>query len=666
MRCFRTWVVTVLLVGTGLTPAVAQRQAPIRAVGIQKPRGSIFVRGQLEKDNRKSGDVTSRETFWMFQEGVETRINGYVYHPNLMDWQADLRFGLHQEQTEIDGQKLPADTTLLGFDLRGLFLKKKPLSMRIFAKHDESRRDRDFRESVDVEEDRYGLELLQSGPIRASLLGERISTDEEDELSREREDTLHARFSVEDRRDKNWFTKFTYDRYDTDETTVFSPTLAGVSTRQETLDVRDEVDISNAWKFGPGKRKHTLDGQVRLIERKGAFDSSDRTAQEKLNLVHSRTFSSFYRAEYESTKLPDEETETVSGEMGVEKKFYASLDLRARVIGRDHDFMGGFEKTYGGFFDAKYRKRTPIGRYGSSLTLGREQREQKSGTGQQFIRGESVDLKAFTFVALKGVNIQAESVVVSNMARTIVYVRDIDYTLRITGALTEIARFPGTAIPDGATVLVDYSSQIAREATFSTDHLNWSHRLDAKDLPVSVYGEIRMRDEDLESGEDPGNLDQTRTILVGSKLDYQGLTVVAEHEDRDQKLSPPSEATRGRARYRWTPRRGLNFSLGAHAERLDYKDAARFGLPKGRDFLETFGAEARANLKLGRRTVVRFESEFQDTRGRENRRMHRNRLSLHWVYGKLDLSARAQYDTLTQEDSDRDSVSFMFTIKRNF
>jgi len=295
-------------------------------------------------------------------------------------------------------------------------------------------------------------------------------------------------------------------------------------------------------------------------------------------------------------------------------------------------------------------------------------RKQQSGTGQRLFRDERVTLTGFAFSPLKHPNVELGSVIVTNLAQTVTYVEGLDYELRTTGATAEIARFAGTtSIPDRATVLVDYTTRTARgESVFMTDHIKWTNRLKLKKLPLDLYANVRSRDEDLKSGEDPGSLDQQRTVLAGAELRHKGLSAVAEHEERDQKLSPSSVANRARVGYRRMLRRGVRLSLGTRAERLDYLQADGFGLEKGEDSLETVGADANLTAKLGRKTLVRLRSDISKSRGREDRTTYGNSLSVEWAIGKLDASLDVRYNVLRQPGSDRDTLKLAFTIKRKF
>ncbi len=679
MSCRRLWIAValVLAVAAGSVQAQSRRRrrrrkkVPIRLWAMQNLDGELYLRSRLVRDKQAGGNVTTRQSELTFEEGLDLDATGYVYHPNLLSWDIGFKVGSRQERLKIDREKSSGDGLVLGYDVTALLLKEKPLSFRAFAKQRQDHRDRGFTQSAEVREDRYGAEALVKGDFPASFLAEWIVIDENSDVRQVDRESTHMRLKIRDARDRDWETKLLYEHLDKNETSRFTPLTGGTISQQDVPDTRDELTITNRWRFGPGKDKHSLDGRARALERIGSFDNRALSAEQELELIHDKTFSTFYSGNYDLDETESRRDRTITGEAGFTKEIYRSLVLKGRGIFTDRDFSDGRDRAYGGLFDARYRKRTGIGRYECRVKLGREYRRQESEGGQQFFRNERVTLKVLDFSALKNVNVDLATVVVTNAngaatPDTIAYVENIDYELRVTGATTEIARLPGSAIKAGDVVLVDYAAQIARDAEFTTDRAEWSQRLRLKDVPISLYTDLRLRDENLTSGQDPGNLDRRRSAKAGAEYRHQGVTVSIEHEVRDQDLSPPTVATRARARVRKYLNRDVRVSLSARAERLDYKHADRFGLDPGSDFSEILGARAGLTAKLGRKTLIKLKSGASRNRGRNERTLFKNEASLEWKYGKLDLSIKARYNWLEQDQTERDSVTVMFVIKREF
>ena len=677
MSASRLSFALALLLGACPLLAVEGANAPIRPISILEWDAAIYVRAEVETDERTTETATSKtvttEEEWNFEEGLEASVTGYVYHPNLMWWRVGIDLARTQESITLNGQEFKTNGDLRGYDISVLFLQEKPVSLWLFASKRDDVRDRDFSQNTRTTERRHGGELRYRGPFVATLLAEWIEqTETGDRLSTE-EKTSHYRLVVTDQRDRDWLTEFTYDREETDRVNSFTPTGGGAATVTEFPDTTDEVQLTNLWRFGPEEpEKHTLSGQILLMRRRGFFENDVITADQRLDFVHSETLSTFYLASFNSDETVDQTDRVIDAEIGVVKNIYDSLDITFRVEGHDRSVGESGERRIGAFFEADYRKETPIGYYTSSLLVGREKEHEQFPSGQRTIIDESVTLIGTTFVALNENNVVPGSVVVTDITGTIFYATPGDYVLRTTGVVTEIRRVLGGLIGDGDTVLVDYITAASPDLTFITDHFTWEHRLEIKDTPVAVYGEYRLFDEQIVDGQDPGNLDRIRSFLGGVELDYKGFLLTLEHEQSQQKLSPPWRAYRASATYRTKLARDLALTVGANVETLEYLQAGQFGLQPGAESLDSASAHAALTAKLGRNSLLRFDVTLSDYSGRENRTELESSVSFEWRYAKLDFSVDAHYDMYTDqnlagttEDSGQ-SASLMVYVKRRF
>ena len=215
-------------------------------------------------------------------------------------------------------------------------------------------------------------------------------------------------------------------------------------------------------------------------------------------------------------------------------------------------------------------------------------------------------------------------------------------------------------------VLVSYRVQASRNARFQTRTFYWSGRLRLKALPIALYAIHDLQDQELQGGEDPGNLEERITRLAGVEVVYKGLTLSIEREQRDQELSPPWIANRANLTYLRRLRRNVDLSLNATAECLDFREAAEFGLAGGEDFEDTLAASARITTKLRRNMLLRLNVGHARTRGRVDNRLANLGLSLDWRYGDIDFSVEAQHNIFDRETTDGDKTVLLFSIRRRF
>ena len=660
----------LLLAVAAPAPAARKRKGPaipIKPVGLLDWGGSLYLSGTFDGDERtQSNNVTTREQS-IFEEGVNLNTRGYVYHPNLLDWNASLRMGLSQEWVLLNDANRKTNGTLLGYNLSGIFLREKPVSVRVFANQSQNLRDQSFAASTRGETQRMGAVASLKGKFPTSLLVETGTNTLTSERRNVDASVTHMNFKITDKRYSNWLTELEVDREDTSETSIFfSPgDTAGSTTDQS--EVVDEVNLSNTWRFGPRKNKHSLTGSANLIDRKGFFMTKRTVADQRLELMHGKTFRSFYGAGFSSNETEAVTEEIRNGEIGVTKSFYKSLDVTLRTTGRDRTIGETENEVIGGFFDANYRKKTPIGRYTSSLGLGRTRETRTSESDQIFNQDQSVKLTGLAFSFLSSSNVVNSSIVVTDNNNTLpAYVLGVDYQIRKTGQITEIARLGGGIITDGQTVFVDFITEGTGDLTFQTDHLRWQQRMALKHLPLSVYTSYTLRDETLIDGADPENLDVNRRFLAGTELDWKGLQVTVEREESESLLSPSTLAHRARVSYTHLLGRNSRLAMGGHVSKLVYLQTAEFGIEEGQDTLDTVGANAAFTTKIGANTLLRLMSTYVTSEGRENSTEFSNGFSLKWQYGKLDLSVDGTYDVFEQEETTGTGYKLMFYLKREF
>ena len=663
------WLLLAALAAPGGSARAAQR-TPIQPLGLTDTGGELYLRGNFKSVTQTASDGTkSVEDDKFFEETLELRGRGYVYHPNLLDWFGSVRLGLTQQEITIDQQKQSSSGNLLGYNLSGLFLREKAVSASVFSSQSQQMIDRDFASSTKLEYGRTGVQLLKKGDLPMSLLVERVTMKEDSGLRLDDRTTDHLRFTAADQRNPNRLLELIYDREAVDETIITRPLGVGGGGASETDRfpyTRDELNLNGLVRFGPADLQSRFGAHARMMDRVGTFPDRVREGDASLDLAHTKTFSTFYRGLYLLDETDTDRDVTTNAEVGFTKHIYESLDITGRLIANDRQLQDGSQKTRGGFLDFAYRKETPVGQLNLGLMLGRENTDQSAPSGQLFIRGQSITLTGTTFFPLGHANVLTGSILVTNVARTITYVEGTDYELRITGSITEIARIPAGAILDGQEVLVDFTILTSEQATWTTDHLNWTNRLQLKDLPLAFYYNYHLRDDNLVSGLDPGNLDRQRGHLAGVELSLKDLQVVLEREIRDQLLFPPWTADRVRAHYTWRPTRDVDVAVGGGAEHLVYRNIQQFDLEPGQDTMDSLNGYGRLTAKLRADLLGLLEVEYLKTSGRENRKLTRLSVGVEWHYRDLDLSIQAREAAYQQEQNSGTTESIMFILRRRF
>jgi hypothetical protein len=641
-------------------------EQPIAPFRILDQGGDLFAHVRAQSEKQTYAALTQKESEFYAEEGIDLRARGYIYHPNLMEWDASVRLGLLQDDLTVNGQNLNTNGTLLGYNLSALLFKEKFISFHPFASQSQDTQARDFAPSVQTKDQRYGLETTTKGPFPASLLLEQVITHQSGDSLDVDKTTNHLRFTIADQRNPDWMTQLVYDHQDTAETDVVSNPGAPSSSLSLPAHI-DELDLNNLWRFGPGPDKSSLTGTVHFLNQTGFYQNRDFLVDELLNLKHTPTFSTFYHILYDNDQVQSQPNDTLTGEAGFRQKVYDSLNITGRVDYSDNKFEGGSQSTEGGFLEFDYKKETPIGLYVSTLLLGLEDTKQTTANGVRPILNEPVTLTGITFVKLSQPGVVSGTLVVTSVDHTKTYIVGVDYTVQTLGAFTEIARLlPTTNITDGQTVLASYSVAASLNDTYTTDTLNWNNRINLKAIPVALYVNYHLHDQHLTSGQDPHNLDRIHDLLGGAELNWHDLLVALEYEKVDQILSPPSTAQRVRASYRRQFTRDFEGSIGGNFETLKYQDAAQFDLQNGKDFMNTLGGFLNLTYKIRANSLLRFRSEYIQTKGQQDTDLFRNSLSWEWSYEKLDFSVEGRYDLFDQEGTSGSQEVLMFNVRRKF
>lgn len=654
--------------GAVLAAAAAAWAQPIQPLAVQSVEGELFFEGRYRRDDevRGSRGVQNHERDLLLREGLDLLMQGYAYHPNLFDWTADLRFGLMQQDTTLLGEQRNSQGVLLGYDLSALVLKQKPVSFRAYARHNESFEDRSFARNIEIDHSTQGAQVFLKGDVFMSLLLEHRDFTESSDTREDQEDGYLVRYTLEDRRRRDSLTRLVYEHEDVDQSTLFLNT-DGSTTFVPFPDTRDELTLTNSWVLDDTDgRDNRLDGQVRVLRRRGFFENDVLLIDQQLTLPHTDSFATFYRGVFSYDRTEVETDQRMRGEAGFHQRIYESLDIVGRVYVTDRQLTNGYEKSIGTLFDFDYRKLTPIGTLTATLSAGLEYNEEDFGDTFRLVNDESVTLVGIGASALDEPNVTPGSITVTDVSQAIVYTEGIDYLIEQLGPITQIRRLVGGAIAPGETVLVDYTAPAVGFAEYEQRLIDWRTRFDFDNVPLSVYTRVRWREQMLTGGNDPGNLDTEHVYLFGAELHPDPWRLVAEYERREHVIFPSWWAYRARLGYTDVIDAAVSVNLGLEYEMLQYINPEEFDIDPGEDFLETYGAFANITTKLRRDLLLRAEALYYDTRGRDDDLLARLGGGLVWERGQLSVELDGHFDIWEQQVDHGTSLVLELFVRREF
>jgi hypothetical protein len=557
-------VVAFLLTGLSNTGC----QAPEGGEGEQRKMQVTDIDGYVEVLGRRrdreqdlklsTRDTESTET--IFEENLKIGTEGYIYHPNFLEFMAAGLVGLTQRDYEEVVAGMPRSTRddgeILEFDLSGHFLKRKEYPGLVYARQYRHLEPRLFQPSIETTTSNYGVlwqYISQKVPARlqidhTELELDSIGSDEEQGQQRN--------------------TSFQFDigyNFSAHNALSFYYRHERVSEKPfELAYYQDDVGLGHRWDFGDN-HQHRLQSDVTYLEQRGTFDIQHFQWEEQLRLNHTEKLRSWFRWEFvdrlqgsiAAIEPIDERSYSLSGTL--EHELYESLVTQITGYYQKQEFADGLNiDRYGGRASFNYRKKNRLGVLRASYQAGFD-RQERSGSDQLVeVLDERHTFRDPDPVVLSGTQVDTSSIFITAEDRVTTYLRGRDYTIMRVGERLEIRRVPSGRIADGETVLVDYVFLIGSNFTMDTLTQNVELRHDFA-FGLSPYYRLRWQDQSLSPSRATGALPEDITAhTFGVEYQLRTLRLGAEYEDYQSTISP-FEAVRLRASY------SHRFKIGATA-----------------------------------------------------------------------------------------------------
>ncbi|UCG32019.1 MAG: hypothetical protein JSU68_10180 [Phycisphaerales bacterium] len=623
---------------------------------------AVARRREFEQESKViNRDRKSKET--IFEENLQLEVEGYTYHPNLMEFSAAGLFGLLQHDfkedvTGTEGVSGSESGTVVEFDLTGYFLKEKPYPGMAYARREQALEPRTFRPSVEVTNESYGLQweyLSEKVPTRVLLSHVDVHLDplETQEEEGRQKNTL---FRLE--------TGYNFNDYNA---LSFIYSHEDVSEEPDDLDYdTDEVTLAHRWEFGED-RLHRLDSELNFQNTDGSFDSERLRWRERLRLQHTDNLRSSYFFE-----ALDRTRGSLSGGARLEERSYfftASVEHRlydslvSQLGGhfQTQDFKPGTQVDRVGVnASLDYRKRNPWGVLKANYSIDFEMEERSGGPTEAEVRDESHTFIDPDPITLSNPDVVVGSIIITALDRFTVYRLGRDYRLRTIGDRVEIERVPTGFIADGETVLVDYIFRIGGDLTRDTFRQEFSLRQDF-DFGLSPYYRLRWQDQEITQELDDGVTPEDITAhIVGADFRWRSFFIGAEYEDHDSTLNP-YEAFRLNASYTHRFETGASGSLRAlwtdYTYRLPQTREARFLTLEGRyrhPITENLLVEGAVLYRNGEDTLSGDEEGVDVD------------LSLEWFIRQTEFRITYEYGRFDDDFARNDSSALYVQLRRRF
>jgi hypothetical protein len=485
-----------------------------------------------------TGDTRSDET--ISEQNLNLETEGYVYHPNFMEFALGGLFGLiqHELEDEYAGrQRSSSDNgTVEEFDLSATFLKKKKYPGYAFARRYQALVPRPFASSLETITTNYGLVW--------QYLSDKMPTNFRFNHSQIELNSL-------DTGQEQGLRKNTSFRLETSYIFAENNILTGVYNRESILEKPFELDydsdefiLSHKLDFGR-EHRHRLDSELSYFDQRGTFEIERLRWREGLRLQHTENLRSWYqfealdRTQGSLAGVPPIEETSYYLAGTVEHKLYDSLVSQLFGFVQTQRFGSGLDIDRTAVqVNFNYRKNNPWG-FLQANYRARLQKESRTGLGQ---RVEIVD-ESHTFVdpqpvILAQTNISVGSIFLTAQDRVTFYSPGRDYSVRVFPDRVELRRVPTGRIQDGETVLVDYTYD--QGGPFDLDTINQDLSIRQNfDFGLAPYYRLRWQDQTITPANVTGAVANDITAqIIGAEFRRWSLRLTAEYEDHDSTISP--------------------------------------------------------------------------------------------------------------------------------
>ena len=522
----------------GCNVSVRGKQRPL--LTHEPIRGDLELVAENRTDDRTSGQDKYKSKTKVFEERLNLRTKGSIYHPSLLAYEAAVGLGLVQHDVssyEVSGKTSDA---LESYSLFVQLLRTKQFPMSFYTTKSDNLITRQYPGSLRGQRKSSGFSLawrtekwpmrFQYGTseIRQSSLASRISDFYTQNLK-------SFTYSVEHDFSELSNMSFKFERNKISEQNA--TTLTDFTENNYTL-LHDLI-------FG-SKEQHRLDSLFSVLEQSGSYNIKDTQWQERLRLQHTDNFSTNYEFRFTDSKRGTTGDKTTHGGAGFRHSLYKSLVTTGNVFTENTNIDGdGSGKIIrrGGILRFNYRKKNRWGMLISSYIAGLNITDTVGGSGTGTVTNErhSIPLSGLREVELDRVNIDITTITVKNSdvgGLSFQEGETRDYTiiqrngrviLKIN--LPSVGDAPNFTV-EGQEFFVDYDFFIEPKSKEDTLRRTLSIRQRFKN-GLALYYSHRRQDEDVSSTVTEITPDEYIVNTYGADYAKKGLTLLAEYSKKD-------------------------------------------------------------------------------------------------------------------------------------
>ena len=666
----RPWTVVVSLLPLLLTAIAIAQPAPDDGPLVISPEldlEPIYFYGvdtALELEWRRNDDSVERSdgseergTQDRLREIFELRTEGFIGHPNLVEFDIGGRVWLEQNWLDFTGSPNTfINQILYEWDVNAFLIQETRLPVTLYTRQNVSDIDRQFGGSLENTFRETGARINFVDdvlPTSVQLFRRRIEQQDND-LGRDfniDQDTVQAdgRIVFGQAHRIAWDAK--YDDID----------QSGDLRVPQSFN-RFEANATHMLSFGL-EEQSTFRTQFRFFDETGFRDLRQIRVEPRLRLWHSEDLISWYDYSYGQDDLEDQEQWFHRGSANVQYQLFDSLTTIGNV---GVDFFGiptedfNSNEVYGRV-DLQYLKEVPLGLLAVNFDGSVSYIDQSE-------RGASVqisdDLRVFgpaNLIVIDQRNVSESSIVITDVTGIIIYTSGFDYSTVSFPDRVEIRRLAGGDIAPGQAVLIDYTIGPEPGGNTDTTGLGVDVRYTFEEGPLvglSVYGQYFRQDQRRTIVLEDFPEDEFTDVRYGVDYNFWKLYVNAEQLRRDGTLSS-FNVTRVEGRYTEPLGRGSNLVLSALYQDIDREDSSRTQTT-------TFSGQWRQQIGEDLRLALILQYQLTDDDLGFDSNAFEQQFDITWRKGQTEVYAQIRTSINDTNTDDTTFQRFIVGLRREF
>ncbi len=539
-----------------------------RGFFIELPKLELGGYYRLVDEERQTPYFKTKTRDLRFRESMTIETNGWIYHPDLMNFHLAVEPELQQEifrQNQVETTPTRTShsyTSLLAFDAGATLLKHKPVSLNIFANRKTGQIDLTDAQDSDITSETLGTRLNFNNPTLPASIAVIHRKLDQTGFYQSYENRNEVDVNIRHNAQKSVTQlNMLYNNSDTTNTTFEATDISSKTTSTE---------LTNAY-FITDDNRVRLDSQI--YNMRADYNGQDQNTwivSENLFWSHSKNLLTRYRADYNRNEFGGFVNEETRLSAALTHHYMDRLTTDAGIAAAINKFDSGSEDLYKSNVGVLYHQPIPWG----SVQLGAAYNydlTNRSGTQKIVPAQEQFNLSTGSETLLSKENIDLGSIVVTDITGVTVYTENIDYQVDMVGPNVSISRTLMGAIADGQQVNVHYSYQINSPYDDSRFGQKYQLSLTMWSFLHLAYSLSRI-DQDILSGEPPIDPlhDTSHDVRIGFVTKWSDTEFLYNQQDRTNSNSSRTRSVTQRIYFR--PLRNYFVNLTGNIGDRDFTD----------------------------------------------------------------------------------------------